>query len=444
MTPSKISPRCIDAMRDAFLSVLEELHKEDFPPTFFVPGDSEWESFAAGTATWFFRRSESKAAVAKLEDQFLRSAWSEKWSRKYIEAVRSSALSNCVANPDPVNVRHWMEEAATELDQEPPVNRAIFAVSGVAVAIPLSFGPVSVFQMTENEATWLIDSFAKIIAGMLDSAEVKEKNLKDIRAIIEQLKGSACIEVKLSGDTTKASDDAPNLAEPIIDLLQLIASLEGPGHINVLAKSLSSADPPFLLLAADGTSGHLGVDMKGTWRTLITESSIANIGNKGFANLIDAIKKREEQRTPFEETLLASLHWVAHGHRQIYPENQITSFVTAIELFFTTSDIPISRDVSEGVAIILRRTLQERKTEYSAMRDFYKLRNKASHAGDRSATQTKATHLETIALNFLAEMSLRAARFRERKDFSRWLGDLRLSVALDSEPGTTAAHSEAL
>ena len=174
----------------------------------------------------------------------------------------------------------------------------------------------------------------------------------------------------------------------------------------------------------------------------LTDERVKRITELGFAAVFEAIAKPEEERTEFEELLLNAIHWISDAEKQDRLENRITSYITAIELFFTSEEGPITRDLTESVAYLLERDLESRKNLRKKMREFYKERSKVSHEGRRQTLEETVRHLKIVAINVVAVMSKLAPELSDKKDVQQLFSDLRLSADFDPATYKKASSEE--
>ena len=132
------------------------------------------------------------------------------------------------------------------------------------------------------------------------------------------------------------------------------------------------------------------------------------------------------------------MHWIADGSRQPLAENKTTSYITAIEMFFSVNDAPVTRDVSEGVAFVLASTLEDRKKLVAHAAKLYGTRSRVSHRGTRITDEQSAHEAHEMAVNLLARLSAMSSQFRTLADFRDWNAEQRLKPSAQTPETKTA------
>jgi len=300
---------------------------------------------------------------------------------------------------------------------------------------PLQFGDsIRLFQMTDVEFERLTNMFQAILETTKHTPEEKVILRAQMERDVGELKQWTCAEVSIVGDDKKAKDDAEELAEPMLDLLQMIAAIESPHAVSITAGIVATPRPPLVIVEAKGTHATWHRTYKHTHRVNVNTGVLTKLREQGFATLLDAVAKQPTSHSKYEAMLVNSMHWIADAQKQASPANSVTSYVTAFELFFATDGSPITRDVSEGVAYVLGGTLEQRKYNRKLITSLYSRRSKVSHEGQRDVEDAEVFQLKLLSINFLARMSKLAWRFQNRDDVRSWIADLRLEGQYKDEP----------
>lgn len=402
-------------MRDALLAFKGEAEREDAPPNFMAFPSPEWTMFGAGDYHLVYRRPETALALKRLRAKFARKEWTNKWSEEKIATVMRTAIARAMANSEPELVLDAMIDAVSELDAPAPRQRVFVAIGGVILRQEIRIGSVRLFQMGDAEHEQLITALERVIGA----------------ALMQPIHGSAFAEVEVEGDVQRAKQDAAAESEPVIDLLQVVAAIEQPSRIRIVPGGSESPPPPQVVLSADGTEGHYAQNLTAGRRFAVDQGTFDRLREKGFGAVLDALGKPSTQRNDFEKLLLNAIHWIADAERQQQRENRITSYVTALEMFFSVKGGSIVRDVSEGTAYILGGDLPTRKAVRDLVCKLYDRRSEVSHGGQRSAVDEEVAQLKKLVINFVARIGPFAQRFSTKEQFVTWSKDLRLSANYD-------------
>jgi len=279
--------------------------------------------------------------------------------------------------------------------------------------------------------------FNDIIDTVQNDDEDKTRFRKYVDDITDLLKNRACAFVAVRGDAERAQADALRDVEPVLDFLQLVAAVFEPSFKAIrigVGGDLLTKQPARLLIAADKSFIQPRENMLFGHRLEMNAGRLQQMRDRGFGPLIDALNKPEVERTEFERYLIRSMHWVADAERL---ENRITGYVTAIDMFFATKGEPLTRDVTEGTAMLLARDLATRKNIMKRMAEFYEMRSGVSHAGTATFDEVAVTRLKTYAMNFLATVCGKAAQFKTKDEFRAWIADRRLGASDETTALTT-------
>ena len=388
-----------------------------------------------GNINLIYRRPETHGAVKKLLVKiYERREWTRKWSQKYIGDVFSEAMTP-FGSRSPDAIYAAFEDMARKLDAEPKVRSVIFAVGGVSLAQDeLNIGSVRLFKMTDAERERIRGIFYKIIDTVRHSDDDKGRFRHQVDEFLGAYGSLTAAEIPVAGDVERAKAMALRLSEPVLDFLQLIAALDEPPAKNIRivgGGDLLARQPPRFVIAKDQKEADWDQQLAHGFRLELTEERIRKIVELGFQSVIDAIGKDEQQRNEFEEMLINAVHWIADAEKQERLENRITSYMTAMELFFTAADVPITRDLSESVAYILGDSLERRKEIKHLVARLYRQRSKVSHEGRRGEYEADVAELKRVTVNVVALLGRMTPKFTSKSDIQRLFADLRLSAAFD-------------
>jgi hypothetical protein len=388
-----------------------------------------------GGITFSYRRPETRDAVNDVTSKVSeRRHWTRKWSDDYIRTAFSRALSE-LGDRSPQQIESALRKMVETLDETPKSVKVVFAVGGVSLTDgEITIGSTILYRMDNERRERLRTAFDGILDTTKDTEEARSYLRQQTNRFLESFGELTVAEVPAVGDADRAKEDATQVSEPVFDFLQLIAAIEEPSErqIRIIpGGDLMARQPPRFVISDDETEAHWDQKLAFGFRLELTQARVENVINFGLQSVVDAIAKREE-RSEFDDMLLNAMHWIADAERQEQLENKITSYMTAMELFFTVEDGPIVRDLSESVAFLLGNTLENRKRVKKLVARLYGLRSKVSHEGHRSALSRDVVELKTIAINVLILMSRLANRLEGKVDVQQLFADLRLSAEFNA------------
>jgi hypothetical protein len=376
-----------------------------------------------------YRRPETAAAVTRLEEAAYRTPWLDTWSRDYIRQAFNRAVSVAARRLEPDHVFAAFSEMVTTLAKEPQSRHVIFALGGVCVMQDeLQLGDVRIFKMNDNEREKIRSIFHSILKTAKNTDDDKQIIRERLDGMLSSFATLTCAEVPVKGDPELCRLDAAFMIEPIIDFLQLIAEIEQPRSMQIRIQAggdLLARQPPRIVLADDGTEANYDQKLAFGHRLELTDAHLSRMRERGFGNIIAALVKKEDARSDFEAMLLNGVHWISDAARQERTENRVTSYTTAIELFFAKRGHPVTSTLVESVACLLRGADEERREEAQYVRKLYKSRSRVSHEGERIDSEDAAHPFKILAVNVVAALSQLSEKFKTKADVRNHFSALR-------------------
>lgn len=426
--------RYIESLVEAISNMFDRAKEEDRPPAFTSFPNSGWEMFSIGAITFAYRHSETRDAVNKVTTKvFERRNWTRKWSDGYIRSAFAKALSE-LGDLSSQQIEAALRRMVQTLDEAPKALKVVFAVGGVSLTDgEIRIGSTTLYKMNDQRRERLYAAFNGILDTVKASDEAKAYYRQQTKEFLEAFGELTVAEVPAVGDPDRAREDAAQVSEPVFDFLQLIAAIEERSEwkIRIIpGGGLMARQPPRFVISDDQTEAHWDQKFAFGHRLELTQVRVEKVINLGLQSVVDAIAKGRD-RAEFDDMLLNAMHWIADAERQEQIENKITSYMTAMDLFFTAEDGPVIRDLSEAVAFLLGKTLDRRKHVRKLVSRLYGLRSKVSHEGRRSALHEDVIELKTIAINVLILMSRMADRLEGKAHVQQLFADLRLSAKFD-------------
>jgi hypothetical protein len=438
--------RAIPGFLSALRKFFEEYAKEDPRPDMLSFPNDEWSMFSLNAASFIYRRKETADALDKFRKKFERKEWTAKWSDNYINSFTNKITEEAYFLADDARLTTLFEEAFQALDAEPQQFISILPVAGLYLGgYEFELRNVKLQTINAAQLAAIRQKFADIIATTLHTAE--EKIQFNQRAVdgTELLLNRPCAFITVAGDKDRAKSTAEQDVENVLDFIQFAALTLDRSfkklHISI-GGDLRAEQPGRLLMAVDGTSIHDEHDMLYAHRFEFNAEGMEKLRKYGFSPLINALGKPGAGRTKFESLLINSMHWIADADQQSQFENKVTSYVTAIDLFFATKGEPLTRDVTEGTAVVLGKDLVNRRKIVKRMSEFYDMRSGVSHAGEAAIDDASIAELRFLALNFLAEMCRQSMRFSTKQEFRSWMADRRLDPVPEPEAQPTTASAK--
>jgi len=317
-------------------------------------------------------------------------------------------------------------DAALILDKEAPERIVILPIAQLHVGeLEINFPTIETKTIDKKRLEEIREIFYNIINETLHTEEEKTSLKKQFDERTEIQLGRVCIFVTTSGDVERVKENAMQQSEAIIDFFQMIVTMfeSRSKRIRIrIGGDLVTRQPGIIILSTDGSRLNDEWPMLFDFRLEMTQSILDKMKAYGFKPLMDILGKTD--LSELEKTIIQSMHWIADAGRQELPENKTTSYITAIEMFFSKKGQPINRDVSEGITMLLGSTLDNRKAIVKQIGKFYDQRSSISHTGARLSEKTSETHeIANVAISVLAKMCQMSSRVSTIDGIRKWMVD---------------------
>ena len=431
-----LTPQALEAVLASVKRFLDEAAKEERPAGPISFPNREWRIYDSGIKTFIYKQPETAAALSAFRKKFETTAWLDKWSLRHLRDIEATIIAAAAARTPDDDLRKAIVDAVASLEGEPPAFTDVLPITLLYLGpYELTLGNVTLQTIDDARVADIRKTFNDIIDTVQNDDEEKTGFRKYVDDITDLLKNRACAFVAARGDADRAQADALRDVEPVVDFLQLVAAVFEPSFKDIrisVGGDLLTKQPARLLIAADKSFIQPRENMLFGHRLEMNAGRMQQMRDGGFGPLIDALSKPEAARTEFERYLIRSMHWIADAERQERLENRITGYVTAIDMFFATKGEPLTRDVTEGTAMLLGRELANRKNIMKRMAEFYEMRSGVSHAGTATFDEDAVTRLKYYAVNFLSTVCGKAAQFKTKDEFRAWMADRRLGAVDES------------
>lgn len=422
---------------ETYVNLREEVEKEGPHPSALSFPNPDWAIETVGQWSVIYQRRKTERGLRVLREMIDKQTgrWKDRWSPEHLQKAFRDAIGRIQnENRTEPEAVEQLREVAKALDEPTGDWYVYYPVGGVFFEGELSFGNVRCFRMINGHYERLVETYRDGIGSTLGTDEGRERLTKTWDQEIGALHGQACIEVRVrGGDDVFLREQAYRSLESATDLLQLIVDVTGlwPPTL-IISNVLPHAVPSQVMIRCDASEAKLHKDFRHMHRATVNAASFQKLRELRFGEILDAFNADKATWSEMQTKLVNSMHWLAESRRQANPENKITSAVTAIEMFFVTDGgAPISREVSEGVALILGRSLDQRKHLRKLISQLYERRSKVSHEGLRDIPDSEVREVRNIAANILARMCHLSAIFSKRQELRDWLTEMRLSAEVD-------------
>jgi hypothetical protein len=369
----------------------------------------------------FFIQGEALAKFRKLVSKFNRKPWSDLLSDTY----RSEAIEDAVVDA-------WDEadggvavftNLASRFDSAAERFTVWIPLIGVDLQVSeLRMGNVRLVRMTQQH----LDNFLQTVSANTTLPDsVKEQYVSYISTMLNGLLNATCAEVSTVGDSNRAKELAEDACLPIIDVLQLLVALVVNRDMNVRVdfRSFEAVGYRPVLMISEEKQTFLPTQSRfgAAGACAITDAVLQRFKESGFSTIFDLLVKSEAELSEIERFILRAVHWFADGELQRNQENQLQSYVTCLDMFFSSRDGEATSAVQDGLAYLMGDNAEQRMNLYKFVGEMYDYRSRASHEGEDIDLPAKLNELRYITINFIAEMLRRRGEFRTKKALKEWV-----------------------
>lgn len=419
----------IERFREFKAAVIAQGAPKDF--TISAQDGTPRRIFMEGGFT-FVLEGASLEAFMTFRAKWDRKPWDSKWSDDFRDAkVRTAIVDAWSADDDGAAV---FTALAVEFDEPVPRYTLWFPLFGVALQVPeIRLGSIRVRGVSSE----MIDQWKSVARRIAESALNPESERKAYTdwtdRFLDSLAGSVCLEVEAEGDDGQALIAAEAACEPVVDYLQLVSAIfeVSSKRIRVAFRTVSGVGyRSILAISEDGS--HIVPHQKSfgaLGQLVLNEQRLARLSEYGFDGVHEMLATAKAERTEIEEFILRSIHWFASGEVQAEVENQLQSYITCIDMFFTAPNSEVTAAVREGFAFVMGDRLEERRALNAFLGEMYDYRSRASHGGERLNIVNKVAQLRHLVLNFIAVMIKRRGDFPDKTALREWLLDQKFGGA---------------
>jgi hypothetical protein len=160
----------------------------------------------------------------------------------------------------------------------------------------------------------------------------------------------------------------------------------------------------------------------------VTRETINKLRECGALDVAAILAKPASTLSDFERVLLRGIHWFGNALPQKESANELLSLVTCLETFLTPRDSnPIGTAIAEGVALLLGKSVDDRKKLKKRVKDFYGKRSGVSHGGEKAVLESDLAELRGIASRLIQRMISLTTSIPSQKELLEMIEDQKLS-----------------
>ena len=354
----------------------------------------------------------------------------EKYSEKSLELRLNSIIASFLGNSDAQSVKTGLNELFQDFEDLATEVTVYVPVFGLSVPEPCAFGRVLFRVVDESTLDNLVSSVSEVITQTRNTEPEKTMiSERMTKSITENLRGTVCSTYKVVAEPQRARELAEIETRRAFDLLRFAVPFLYRGSENIRIGLLGEITRKRTVsLAYSGSNYSLFHHLVGPVETLaLTPSNIDRMAQIGVLALSDILKKDEATHTEYERVILRSVHWIAGATVQTENENTFLNLMTSLETLLTPRDSsPIGTAIAEGVALLLGKTLEQRKHIKQRIKHFYGQRGGVSHGGEKAILESECWELRQYATLLISALVKRVDDFKNHRDLFDWLENKKL------------------
>lgn len=359
------------------------------------------------------------------------SDFSEKFSEEYISKKLDAVIAARMLNPNAKKtsedqVSAFIEELFTYNTEE----LVYQCIDGIDLDVPeVQIGNIKFFKASSKFLEDFLNKTAEIIRSTKCTEKGKEGWVEyNIKEVEENFNNRVVSEYRVVAEPSRAKERAEEETRRALEVLRyLVPYIHGlyknvkfglVGEVMVSRRWMSSLSDRCYQIGTNKADFNEPLSLSAL--------TLKKMDEYGLSKLSDLIRKKKVN--DYEEMLLKSLHWLSSAQCQMEPENKLLNLIIGLEAVFTPKERdPISNAIAEGVALIIGKNLQQRKSIKKRIKELYQIRSAVSHGGTKkiyNADISEANHFLFFIIGKLIDMK---ERFSSRSQFIEYIENLKLS-----------------
>lgn len=265
-----------------------------------------------------------------------------------------------------------------------------------------------------------------------DLAQVKAVvRINEEHAPTEQLMGATIAEIREPGDPDLAQERAATHCLTTIDALQFMAGIfvHSEQRVRIDFRSVESAGfRSVLLLSEDGThfvQNQNRFEPSGSFA--LTHDVIEQLKAGALIDIFDILSKESAEQTEIEQFIIRAIHWFADAELQRNLSSKLQSYVTYLDMFFSSRDGEATAAVQDGIAYLLGGSAEQRIKIHEFVGQAYDYRSRAPHEGADFHLPEMIVELKSLTVNVLTAIVARRADLQTKKALKQWVYEQRMT-----------------
>lgn len=355
--------------------------------------------------------------------------WSEKFSEKYIEKSLHSIIARVIqSNEKQKDANDLLKNLINDLVNYNQEWIVLVPLSGLVMQLDsIQLGKVTLYTITKERAEELLAKIETIILSTRHTDEEKQQIIQMQREhLLRGIQNNVCAEFRVIAEPGRARERAEEETRRVLDILRYSIPSLYPDNYRVSVSLMGETTRTsrwIPIISSDSKSFNWNSQVVGPLVPFeLRDGNIKRMEETGAFKLSDILAKPEKQLTDFEKTLLRTLHWFSSSLTQPEIENQLLNMITCLETLLTPRDgNPIGTAIAEGVAILIRTGVENRKILKKKVQEIYRLRSAVSHGGKKEIFESDVKELREISRTLIMTMIKRKDEFKSQKELLNWI-----------------------
>jgi len=358
------------------------------------------------------------------------SDWDRKFSQKFIEGkVESLIIAAYETSMNELEDR--ISELLNELESYNPKHEIILPIVGLRLGMDrFELGNVLFRRVTDETYSEVIERVNRAI-DLTKNTDEEKTYLKNFlkQQIDVALKVGTLASVNISAEPVRALERAQEECGRSLDLLRFATPYvhQNPKEIGLGVVGEVIAGQGFYIVFLEDGSLQTTHSRVGSWIPFeLNEAIEKKLQQIGVITLSDLLKR--EKITDIQKRVLSAVFWCAKAQLQTLPEFRLLCLMASLESILNPrGDRPVRMGIAEGVALLIGKSLPDRRNLRDFIARLYDLRSSVSHGGHAEVLESELGWLTSIAGAVIFELLKKVDEFKSQKELLSWIDDLRLA-----------------
>jgi Apea-like HEPN len=369
----------------------------------------------------FSLNDEVKELYEKLTSEFLNKLkWSDKYTEKKTSEVIKDLVLKAMQGVSVDEIKNLVEERVRTYDAFDRISHVYIPISGVRVQKQVDLFGVKFKQNSQRLKERVLKNIKDVVRQTLNDDEGKNESYKIANEHLEGIfKFPTIAECIIIADPDRAEQIALNRVRGILDVIRVSIPLTYPStHKVKVGVGDEITFSSLKTISVSSEAARINESRIGPLALFdLNTTSIKKLRQQGLLKALTLQNKTD--LTEVEELYLRAIHWLGDSQNQTETANKVLSLTTCLEIFFTPekdSGLSISNTISESIALLMVKGLDNRKTVKKRIKDLYNLRSRITHGLTISIADEDLNQLMNFCYSVVRFIFKKLGIYKQRKD----------------------------